>query len=98
VTGRVGETGLHPVVFKFDLNIAKLPLLLLVVVHIVPHLLSMIRKPLAALLIVLLKSGVLGHFVNPVSMMAKSPVLELVLVQSSFSLLALATTVPLIEN
>jgi hypothetical protein len=98
VIGKVGVIGLHPAVFKFDLNTAKLSLHLLVVVPLVPRLLSTIRKPLAALLIVLLRSGVLGHFVNLVSMMVKKLVSEPVLVQSSFSLLALAATVPLIVN
>jgi hypothetical protein len=64
-------TGLHPAVFKFDLNTVILSFTQLVVVLLVPRLFTMIRKPLAALLIVLLKSGVLGHFVPLVFMMAR---------------------------
>jgi hypothetical protein len=98
VSGKVGVTGLLLVVFKFDLNSGKLSPSLLVAVQLALHLFSMIRKPPAAQLTALLKSGVLGHFVNPVFMMVKNLVLKPVLAQSSFSLLALAKTVLLIVS
>jgi hypothetical protein len=69
-----------------------------VVVLIVHHFTNMTRKPLAVLLIVLLKSGVLGLFVPLVFMMENFPLWKHVDAQFLFNLLAVVETAHVMIN